>query len=476
MCLQNLRYVLAFVIVALLCTWLVNVVLPCLEHFETLASTLRWVVEGITTRWLAPVHNWSMQSNRGLTNLSLNSRPSGNVTANDGSFETALSSIVYICSLVNETAFFCLCVTDETVKGIYNHPLPSALFTSLLLPYFVTRIWSYCNGITSRVRKKFENPDAHALIREGIHFERTEVDEVRRAFLNQTDTLGLVGVVFGPAGTGKSNVVRTVCRREVAGGEPKGVEGVIYMEIGSPSQFPYHLAKACGVPVEPSWFDVAISKLFPAWKTHLTLPSNDKDALALVLPVIAEGGREYKNNHKHKHIPVLFIDGVDILAKQDEILYQNLVDWAKKCANEDSLRIVFVCSDSHVLVLDQQSFKSRLDTLIEIGDVDENQAIKKLMVEKYGVEEDLAREIYKIVGGRLSDIHKFISKWRGTKQVDVSDEVVNATKGIKKYLTTICETMLRYKSTKTTVLDQQDKTLEQEDLARRQEKEEKKKP
>eukprot|EP00731_Ephydatia_muelleri_P011422 Em0006g316a len=51
------------------------------------------------------------------------------------------------------------------------------------------------------------------------------------------------------------------------------------------------------------------------------------------------------------------------------MFYLNLVDWAKKCPNENSLRIVFVCSDSHVLVLDQQSFKSRLDTLIEIGDV-----------------------------------------------------------------------------------------------------------
>ena len=191
--------------------------------------------------------------------------------------------------------------------------------------------------------------------------------------MDKSDSLGLVGVVFGPAGTGKSNVVRTVCRSNKKG-------GVIYMEIGSPRQFPYHLAKACGVPVEPNWWDAVVAKLFGTYRTYVTLPPSDQDALALVLPIIAEGAKAYIK--KKTLIPVLFIDGVDILAKEeDNRLYVNLVDWAKKCANEDSLRIVLVCSDSHVLVLDQQSFKSRLDALIEIDDASETQAVNELMIE-----------------------------------------------------------------------------------------------
>ena len=201
--------------------------------------------------------------------------------------------------------------------------------------------------------------------------------------------MGLIGVVFGPAGTGKSNVVRTVCSKTQDG---KKAKGVVYMEIGSPRQFAYHLAKACGVPVEPNWLDAVVSKLFATFRTHITLPSNDEDALALVLPVITEGCRAYKDRHNGR-IPVLFIDGVDILAKQkDNKLYVNLVDWAKKCANEDSLRIVLVCSDSHVLALDQQSFKSRLDAVIEIDDVSEHQAVQELMVDKYGFTKDLAMQ------------------------------------------------------------------------------------
>ena len=125
--------------------------------------------------------------------------------------------------------------------------------------------------------------------------------------------------------------------------------------------------------------DTVVSRLFPAWKTHITLPdrleSKDEDALALVLPVIAKGGEKYRI--LHGRVPVLFIDGIDILAKQrDNKLYLHLVDWAKKCVNEDSLRIVLVCSDSHILALDQQSFKSRLDDLIEINDVDETLAVR----------------------------------------------------------------------------------------------------
>ena len=274
--------------------------------------------------------------------------------------------------------------------------------------------WNF--NMTSQVRKTFENPMPPSLIREGFHFPRKEEDEIRYAFLNKTDTLGLVGVVFGPAGTGKSNVIRRVCIYEVPSGNPdvteyKGISGVIYMEIGSPRRFAYHLAKACGVPVEPNWYDAVTSTLFSSWRTSLTLSNNDEDALASVLPIIADGARAYKEKH-NKTIPVLFIDGADILAKQkDKSLYTNLVDWAKKCANEDSLQIVLVSSDSHVLALDQQSFKSRLADLIEVNDVTKQDAVG-LMTHKFYFDEYFAELIYEIIGGRLADIHKVVTSMR----------------------------------------------------------------
>ena len=89
----------------------------------------------------------------------------------------------------------------------------------LLLPAlgFFSWGWHSLNDVNKKIVKNFEKPDLPSLIREKPHYPRKEEEEIRKAFLNSTnaaDTLGLVGVVFGPAGTGKSNVVRTVCKQE----------------------------------------------------------------------------------------------------------------------------------------------------------------------------------------------------------------------------------------------------------------------
>ena len=305
-------------------------------------------------------------------------------------------------------------------------------FLTTLGAFLLAWAWHSYKDMKNQVKKKFENPEPPKLIREGYHFVRDEEDEIRNAFLNKTDTMGLVGVIFGPAGKGKSNVVRQVCieKREDQTDDQdnyKGVSGVIYMEIGSPYQFASHLAKACGVPVEPSWYDAMVSKLFSSLRTNLTLPDDDVAALASILPIIAEGCKVYQNDHD-QHVPVLFIDGADILAKcENKSLYKTLVDWAKKCANEDSLQIVLVSSDSHVLALDQQSFKSRLADLIEINDVKRDQAVK-LMIEKYYFDEYFAELIFDRIGGRLADIHKVVAIWRKKTSRKIHPAVVEAVK------------------------------------------------
>lgn len=103
------------------------------------------------------------------------------------------------------------------------------------------------------------------------------------------------------------------------------------------------------------------------------------------------------------------------------------MDWAKKCANEDSLQIVLVSSDSHVLALDQQSFKSRLADLIEVNDINREQAVQ-LMTHKYHFDEYFAELIYDRLGGRLADIHKVVALWRKNTDRKISRKVVAVTK------------------------------------------------
>ena len=307
----------------------------------------------------------------------------------------------------------------ERVFGTVGNGFAIGAFVLGIIPVFAYAA-SYIFDMKLNVRKTFERPSQPRHRREMKEYsiQRWEVmNEVTRAFVNQTDTLGLVGVIFGPAGTGKSSVVRAVCRMAKC--------GAVYVEIGSHCQFAYYLAEACGIPVEQrNWYDALASKFFPDWKTvRLKLPDNDEDALALIIPVIAEGCRAYKS--KHGHVPTLFIDGADILANQNSGVFKSLVEWAKKCANDNTVQIVLISSDSHVVrALDQQSFKCRLGNLIEIEDVREDEAMK-LMKEKFMMEEYLAKRIYDTIGGRLSDIHKAVSMWK--KKNELPDQHEHAS-------------------------------------------------
>ena len=277
--------------------------------------------------------------------------------------------------------------------------------------------------IHNKVKERFENPPRPLPRRsqpDPFYIPRDEVEnEVSKAFVKQTDTLGLVGVIFGPAGTGKSAVVRSVCR--------KAGQGVVYIEIGSHCQLAYNLANACGIPVEQrNWYDALASKFFPNWTTALKLPENNEDALAYVIQAIAEGCRKYKA--KHHHVPTLFIDGADILANQNKAMFNSLVEWAMKCANDNTLQIVLVSSDSHILgALDKQSIKCRLDDFIEIEDATEEEVVK-LMTKKFRMPEYLAKNIYNAIGGRLSDVHKAVSMWM--KNYEAANPVSEVTDNI----------------------------------------------
>ena len=282
-----------------------------------------------------------------------------------------------------------------------------------LVPAFALAAKSWYD-ISTKVKERFEDPERpyHRRTKHHDHYiARDEVNnEVKKAFVGQTDTLGLVGIIFGPTGTGKSAVVRNVCRDAAEAGQ-----GVVYIDIGSHCQLAYQLAEACGLPVEQrNWYDGLASRFFPDWKMALKLPENDEDALAYVITAIASGCRKYKD--KHGHVPTLFIDGAEILADQNNQLFESLVMWAIKCANDNVLQIVLVSSDSHILhALDVHSIKCRLDNLIEIEDVPE-EATVKLMTEKFKMPEYLAKKIYNVTGGRLTDVHKAVSMWMNKKE------------------------------------------------------------
>ena len=134
-------------------------------------------------------------------------------------------------------------------------------------------------------------------LRNGGYIKRTVHDEIIAAFCDKTDTDGMFGIVFGAAGTGKSNVLRHICKERFD--DKRKSSGVLYVELGSDPRFAHKIAETCGIPLEPNIIEVAITKMFPSWKRHLTLPlDNEITALAQVFAVIEEGGLLYKETKK----------------------------------------------------------------------------------------------------------------------------------------------------------------------------------
>ena len=250
----------------------------------------------------------------------------------------------------------------------------------------------YCTWEESKIHHKvclrFKEGCCPKGLREDYYFKREVQKDITDAFCDKTDTEGMFGIVFGAAGTGKSNVLRHICqerwKRDVK--SQSNPSGVLYVELGSDARFAHKIAETCGIPLEPNIIEVVIATLFPAWKRHLILPQNDEiTALAQVFSIIEEGGLLYKKTYCK--VPVLIIDGADIVAKNNRKLFDGLLEWAKKCANEDSVLVVMGSSDGHVLrYVDKQACKSRAAPFVEVTDFPTCDYIKleKLFMDKLG--------------------------------------------------------------------------------------------
>ena len=299
-----------------------------------------------------------------------------------------------------------------------------------------------------RVCRQFHKGCYPKGLRNGDYIKRTVHDEIIAAFCDKTDTDGMFGIVFGAAGTGKSNVLRHICKERFD--DKRKSSGVLYVELGSDARFAHKIAETCGIPLEPNIIEVAITKMFPSWKRHLTLPlDNEIIALAQVFAVIEEGGLLYKET-KEK-VPVLIIDGADIVAKNNKKLFDALLEWAKKCSNEDTVLVVMGSSDGHVLrYLDKQACKSRAAPLIEVTDFPTFDSLEKLFMVKLGYPPEDAQKIdeaaqYKertvradaewmfneITGGRLTDLYKATRLYKKLVSANPEIDTENIRKKIK---------------------------------------------
>ena len=98
------------------------------------------------------------------------------------------------------------------------------------------------------------------------------------------------------------------------------------------------------------------------WR-HLQREQNAIDHLIKVnvnvLEALAKRLETYSK--KYGHIPCLFIDGVDLLAKDDSNAFLRLIETAKVYANSCILQIVFISSEGEIMHLRQYTSQQIID-------------------------------------------------------------------------------------------------------------------
>jgi len=117
----------------------------------------------------------------------------------------------------------------------------------------------------------------------------------------------------------------------------------------------------------------------------------------MVLDILKDAATRYQQNHGK--VPVLFLDGVDLLAKHDKELCCHLITHAKVMANERTLRIVLVSSEGNIMPLLEVLSAMNKALMYEIGNVCDENPLQYLM--DNGVSEDTGGKLVQYIGSRI---------------------------------------------------------------------------
>ena len=256
-----------------------------------------------------------------------------------------------------------------------------------------------------------ELPLSHQL--RNISIDRPhELASITKTFILE-ETLTQFGVILGPSGTGKTYLTRLACSM--------ASKGVVYYHIGDTASIPVQLARTIGMRLktDATVIDSILEKLgFNEYVRFYTLPDDLLSGLAYVLDVLAERAAAfYKENGKYV---TLFIDGVDLLAKRNPKAFIQLVDQAKHCAVSQTLRIVLVSSEGHVMpLLDKTSSTTRMEKVIEILDISWNNSVYYMT--QHGIPINVTECVYMLAGGRFVHLDNSIDIYKRFQEMNLSD-------------------------------------------------------
>ena len=206
---------------------------------------------------------------------------------------------------------------------------------------------------------------------------------------NSTDFL-CFRVVIGPSGCGKTSTVRELCN--------KFTKGVIYYEVDELSRFVWGLSKKLNMKTSPTNFmDLMLGYISKNYTHFHVLPEDQLAGIKVVFDAVEKEASRYKR--KYGQIPTLFIDGVDLLAKDDKKLCCRLITLAKILANNKKLKVVLVSSEGTIMPLLEMLSAANRALVYEVEDIDDEKA--EIYLIENGIEEDTAKKLVNLIGGRL---------------------------------------------------------------------------
>ena len=220
------------------------------------------------------------------------------------------------------------------------------------------------------------------------------------------------GVVIGPSGSGKTSAIQDMCC--------KYPEGALYYEIGEPDNFISALSKEIGMKTLPTTFiDLALSYVSTSYCHYHQLLESQVAGLDMVLKVLSDVAKLY--TRKSGKVPLLCINGVDVLAKRNEKLCSALISLAKLMASTNILKVVLVSSEGTIMpFLEKLSAVNRC-LVYEIGEA-------MAYLPSQNVKQDAAKKIISCVGGRLVYLHSCVNPHNLQKLNFNFDHVCNEIK------------------------------------------------
>ena len=253
-----------------------------------------------------------------------------------------------------------------------------------------------------------------------IFFPHT-LGEIKQHSVRETPSMSLFGILVGPSGTGKTVAITHLCN--------EFPQGIMYCEVREPLAFPATLATEVGMKLGASdLFDLVLNYISTEYALYHKIPQDSFQALNYVISTIQKSAKVFKK--AYGYAPTLFIDGADLLAKNDEKIMKHLISHAKILSNEKILRIVLISSEGSVVpLLGDSSHMNRSAKLMEVGDISDKEAMKFL--NKYIESEELCAKLVAYIGGRFAYLVQCIGLYEFHR---IDDSSANVFELIKKDL------------------------------------------